>query len=154
MHEGSDGSTILKPCPRRETITIEEPQSFFPLLDALTDPELSPLAESRTDEEIYQNVRQYVLSLGYLSDPGELGLLDMTLALHSSVPRAEAAYEYYLGSHAERGIECGSWVDWYGQVVCDLDTLRALIGVETIEPSAEALANRCVYGTNCSRTPL
>ncbi|KIP02024.1 glycosyltransferase family 24 protein [Phlebiopsis gigantea 11061_1 CR5-6] len=128
-----------------ETIAIEEPQSFFPLLEAFTDPEFSPLAQSKTDEEIYRNARQYALSAGYLSEPGELASLDMTLALHSSVPRVEAAYEYYLGSHAERDITCESWVDWYGHAVCDLEMLRALVGAETIEPSVEAFANRLPF---------
>lgn len=128
----------------RETIAIEEPHSFFPLLDAFTHPQLSPHAQSKTDQETYKDAIDHALALGYLSEPGELAAFEMTLALHSSVPRVEAAYEYYLGSQVDRAAECGSWVDWYGHVVCDVETLRTLAGVETIDSSEDAPANRCV----------
>ena len=36
--------------------------------------------------------------------------------------------------YGRAGTECGSWVDWYGQVVCDVETLMHLAGVETINP--------------------
>lgn len=31
------------------------------------------------------------------------------------------------------GAKCGSWVDWYGEVVCDVEQLAHLAGPETID---------------------
>ncbi|GJF00041.1 glycosyltransferase family 24 protein [Phanerochaete sordida] len=122
-----------------ETIAIEEPGSFFPLIDRFTHPEWAPLAQDKPDEQLYLDALQNALSAGFLSEPGELAAMEATLALHSSIPRIEAAYNYYSDSQAGRGEDCGSWVDWYGQVVCDVEALRKLVRVETIE-AAEAAA--------------
>lgn len=82
----------------------------------------------------------------------------MTFALHAAVPRVEAAYSYYVDTHASRAGECESWVDWYGEVVCDAEELRKLVGVETIEAaeSEGVPGNRCVLSFNfvCRRTDL
>jgi len=61
------------------------------------------------------------------------------LALHSAVPKIEAFFRYYVGSGLEARVrargggagaegECASWVDWYGEVVCDLETLKKVVG--------------------------
>lgn len=133
--------TLISLC-LRETIAIEEPGSFFRLLDRFTHPEWSPLAESKTNQEIYQTAIKDALSSGFLSEPGELASMEMTFALHSAVPKIEAAYQYYAGSQAARGADCESWVDWYGEVVCDVETLQRLAGVETIESGADAPRDR------------
>lgn len=124
------------PTPCREAFHAEEPDSFFPFLDTLTNPEWFPLRGSPSKEEIYQFVVSTALSEGYLSDPGELASLEMSLALHSSLPKIEAAYQYYADVHNSR-VECdgGSWVDWYGEAVCDAETLRKLVEVELIDAS-------------------
>lgn len=60
----------------------------------------------------------------------------MNLALHAATPKIEAFYHHYGEHHGEsRGTECGSWVEWYGEVVCDIETLVHLAGTETIDPS-------------------
>lgn len=60
----------------------------------------------------------------------------MNLALHAATPKIEAFYHHYGEHHSEsRGTECGSWVEWYGEVVCDIETLVHLAGTETIDPS-------------------
>ena len=128
----------------RETIAIRDPQSFFHLLDSFTVPETPPLSQYKNAQNAYQKFIAYAQSLNYLSEPGELASFEMTLALHSSVPRIEAAYEYFLGHHASRNSECGSWVDWYGQVVCDVETLQRLADIETIEVSANITRDKCV----------
>jgi hypothetical protein len=126
-------------CSVRETIALEDPQAFFPLLDRLTHPEWSPILTSTNDEKTYRSVLETALSSGFLSASGELASLEMAFALHAAVPRVEAAYQYYLDTQASRAGECESWVDWYGKVVCDAKTLRELVEVETIE-GAEGLA--------------
>lgn len=65
----------------------------------------------------------------------------MNLAMHAATPKLEAFYNYYDGTQGELGAEskytkgkvCGSWVDWYGEVVCDVETLAHLAGVEAID---------------------
>lgn len=79
--------------------------------------------------------------------------MEATLSLHSSMPRLEAAYQYYSDNQAGRGADCGSWVDWYGEVVCTVETLQRLAGVETIEAGGMAAGNRFVaspFGLGCS----
>lgn len=63
-----------------------------------------------------------------------------SLALHASTPKIQAFYQYYVDhdlntrtAKVAQGVECGSWVDWYGQVVCDLETLVSLTGSEALD---------------------
>jgi UDP-glucose:glycoprotein glucosyltransferase len=122
-----------------ESVTLESPNAFFPLLDALTSPETVPSLKSMTPEAIRQSGLQIATSRGFLSEPGALAAVDMNLALHAATPRIEASYGYYvdrLGTQrqlAAQKEECGSWVDWYGEIVCDLETLARLAGLETLE---------------------
>lgn len=76
---------------------------------------------------------------GHLLDLGAMSSVDMNLALHAALPRVEAAYQFYLDRQAARSGGCESWVDWYGDVICDGAALRTTIETETIEAS-----NRCV----------
>lgn len=55
------------------------------------------------------------------------------LALHAVTPRLAASSEHYdrhiaslTDSDKLKNPECASWVDWYGQVVCDAETLLQL----------------------------
>ena len=127
----------------REAFDVEESDSFFPFLHALTNPEWFPPAPSSSAEELYKFVIGAALAEGYLSDPGELASLEMSLALHSSLPKLEAAYQYYADVHHTRN-ECNgqSWVDWYGQAVCDSASLRRLVEVELIDaPDSSVTSN-------------
>ena len=63
----------------------------------------------------------------------------MNVALHSALPAVEASYQYYLDREVGRvqilqgeGL-CESWVDWYGHVVCEGETLAQMIEAEEIE---------------------
>ena len=72
--------------------------------------------------------------------PGAYVAAEMHVALHSASPKLEAFYQYYNDHHAgkEDGGECGSWVDWYGQVVCDVKTLSRLVETEALDaPDAQ-----------------
>ncbi|KAF8905183.1 glycosyltransferase family 24 protein [Gymnopilus junonius] len=58
----------------------------------------------------------------------------MNLAIHAATPKLEAFYNYYVDHHSQStGTQCGSWVDWYGEVVCDVETLAQLTGKEAID---------------------
>lgn len=130
----------------RETIATElpsQPDAFFVLLNALTDPTLEPqhiVKPSDTSKQVYDLCLWTALQAGYLWETGTLAEVEMNVALHSALPRIEAAYQYYTDREekkvrevqSEEG-ECESWVDWYGKVVCDGETLVKLIGVEEIE---------------------
>ena len=107
---------------------------FFEFLDTLTNPELFPLPETSSIEDVYKFVVKTALKEGYLTDPGELASLEMSLALHTPLPKLEAAYQYYTDVHGSQ-TECHgeSWVDWYGQAVCDVATLKRLVDVELID---------------------
>ncbi|OSD04995.1 glycosyltransferase family 24 protein [Trametes coccinea BRFM310] len=124
-----------------EAVSIEEPDAFFPLVDAVTDPEVFPLAQDRsTAKHVHKHVFDTALSLGYLADPGAYVSAEMHVALHSPSPKLEAFYQYYDDHNAARVDNratgtCGSWVDWYGTVVCNVETLARLVEIELIDSS-------------------
>jgi UDP-glucose:glycoprotein glucosyltransferase len=122
------------------------PDAFFPALDALTDP--ARLAESRpsTDEAVYQWAVATVLKAGLLS---ESGFLEAQLALHAAVPKIEAFYQQRGSVSGLPGSEeCRSWVEWYGDIICDLDTLAHRIGHATIGADNSTETARCVIPTH------
>ena len=132
-------SLTLLDIGRRETIAIEEPEAFFPLLDSLTNPETQPDPAPTSAEAAHKYVFDTALAAGYLAGPGAYGSAESNLALHAATPKIEAFYQYYTDRHAARrdvveNAQCGSWVDWYGEVVCDAETLTRLAGVDTIDP--------------------
>ncbi|KAI0367405.1 glycosyltransferase family 24 protein [Pilatotrama ljubarskyi] len=137
-------STLLESI---EAVTIEEPDAFFPLLHAVTDPDVFPLPSERsTPAAIHRHVLETALALELLAEPGAYASAEMHVALHSASPKLEAFFQYYNDHHqtqGERAAECDSWVDWYGQVVCDVDTLAHLVRTEAID-SPEAAANHTV----------
>lgn len=123
-----------------ETISIEEPDAFFPLLDVLTNPDAFPGNEGLSHEALEQRALQTALSAGYLSKPGSLEAVRAQLGLHSANPKIVAFYQHYSDIAAAQKISedaerCGSWVDWYGGVICDVDELIHLTGTETLDPA-------------------
>lgn len=36
---------------------------------------------------------------------------------------------------SEETERCGSWVDWYGGIICDVDELIHLTGTEALDPA-------------------
>jgi UDP-glucose:glycoprotein glucosyltransferase len=128
----------LKELPDSESAALENSDVFFPLVDTLTNPAILPSPRPTTPEAIHA----FALSVveGYLFDQGSLASLTASLALHVSTPKIEAFFQYYLDHNldtrrvaAAQGAECGSWVDWYGEVVCDVETLVRLAGTETVD---------------------
>ncbi len=72
----------------------------------------------------------------------------MHVALHSASPKLEAFYQYYNDHHATRRGDpevCGSWVDWYGEVVCDGKTLARLVETESLDAPEGARDNTYVH---------
>ncbi|KAH9848797.1 glycosyltransferase family 24 protein [Lenzites betulinus] len=126
-----------------EAVTIEEPNAFFPLLHAVTNPDVFPLQSGHSSAAaVHGHVLETALALDHLAAPGAYVSAEMHVALHSASPKLEAFYQYYSDHHAKRaGSEdsCGSWVDWYGQVVCDAQTLAHLLQTAAID-SPEAAA--------------
>ncbi|KAF4586958.1 hypothetical protein EYR40_010976 [Pleurotus pulmonarius] len=134
------------PWSSSETVALHTPSSFFPLLDALTDPDTLTNAPSLSPEALYQASIEVASENGLITDAGAFVAVEMNLALHAATPKIEAFYHHYANMQSkgtlkppgeEAGVpqSCGSWVDWYGQVVCDVETLTHLAGVETIDPS-------------------
>jgi len=119
---------------------MEEPDAFFPLLDVLTNPNAFLGKEELSQEAQQQRALQTALSVGYLSKPGALEVVQAFLGLHSATPKIVAFYQHYLerarildaSNETER---CGSWVDWYGAVICEADELIRLTDSETLDPA-------------------
>ena len=141
---------------RRESVAIEEPSSFFHLLDGITDPSVFPLSKDKsTPKHAHKHVFDIALAMDHLAAPGAYVAAEMHVALHSASPKLEAFYQYYNDHHASRkrafgkwGEECESWVDWYGSIVCDAKTLARLVEMETLDP-AEGDSNAYVHPHIC-----
>lgn len=126
----------------REAVSIEDPDAFFPLLHAVTDASVFPLPSERSSPaHAHQHVLETALALDYLAEPGAYVSAEMHVALHSASPKLEAFYQYYADHHATRTegrTSCGSWVDWYGEVVCDAETLAHLVQTASIDAPGAA----------------
>ncbi|KAJ7032380.1 UDP-glucose:glycoprotein glucosyltransferase-domain-containing protein [Mycena alexandri] len=125
-----------------ETVSLENPDAFFPFVDRVTDPDTLPSSQPLTNEAVHHFALQVAVSSGFLSEPGAIAAVEMSLGLHAATPKIEAFYHHYL-THTEDP-KCGSWVDWYGEVVCDVDKLAQLAGIETIDPANSSLADHSV----------
>jgi UDP-glucose:glycoprotein glucosyltransferase len=56
----------------------------------------------------------------------KLSTFNLALALHTAVPRIEAAYSWYGSNVDERGLGvegCSSWVEWRGKGYCESEGL-------------------------------
>ncbi|KAK7462762.1 killer toxin resistant protein [Stygiomarasmius scandens] len=116
-----------------ETVALENPNAFFPLIDRVTDPEALLLSQKLAPEALHQSALQIAVSNGLLSEPGALASVEMNLALHAATPKIEAFYHHYTQVTAEHAPDCGSWVMWYGMRICDVETLVQLAGTDTID---------------------
>ncbi|KAH6906727.1 hypothetical protein BKA70DRAFT_1372357 [Coprinopsis sp. MPI-PUGE-AT-0042] len=102
---------------------------------AIDNPEILPSTDLAPDA-LHQAALKVAQDYGLLSQPGSLGNVEMHLALHSATPKIEAFYSYYA-NYVNKTVECGSWVDWYGEIVCDVENLKRLAGTETIGAGEE-----------------
>lgn len=121
---------------------MENPDGFFKYLDQLTHPDIIALQKLQTPEATHLFGLDVAMSSGALQEPGSLAAVEMNLALHAATPRIEAFYHHYNALHnASKGSKCGSWVDWYGEVVCDVEKLKKLAGTETIDSAEKTFAS-------------
>jgi UDP-glucose:glycoprotein glucosyltransferase len=130
-----------------ETVAIDQPTHFFPLVDILTSPDEfpSPLAKL-SSEAIHQASLEIAWKQGYLADDSALRAFELALALHVSSPKLEAFYQYYEDRNLDRSPppagylveECASWVDWYGSRLCSSDDLRGVLSREGLEAGGNA----------------
>jgi UDP-glucose:glycoprotein glucosyltransferase len=118
-----------------ESVALDNSDAFFPLLDTLTNPASTPSLHELAPEAVHQAALSMAVSSGYLNEPGSLAAVQASLALHAATPKIEAFYQHY----GDRSVECGSWVDWYGEVICDVERLAHVAGVETLDSSNETL---------------
>lgn len=120
----------------RESVALSNPDGFFPLLDKLTDPKAHIFSQSLAPEALYQAGISSAVATGIIQDANDAVEVEMNLALHAATPKLEAFYQHYEENHnSSKGTSCGSWVDWYGEVVCDIESLVRLVGHETIDSS-------------------
>lgn len=99
-----------------------------------------PGKEEISHEALEQRALQTALSAGYLSKPGSLEAVQAQLGLHSATPKIVAFYQHYLDMAGAQNLSeeterCGSWVDWHGGVICDVDELIHLTGTEASDPA-------------------
>ncbi len=120
----------------RETVSNENPDAFFPFVDSLIHSETLVVLDKLTPEAAHQYALEIATAKGFISGTDVLSAVEMNLALHSATPKIEAFYHHYL-NHASRAnsLDCGSWVDWYGTAICDVETLTQLVGTESIDSS-------------------
>lgn len=90
---------------------------------------------------------------GLLEQHGSREMIEMNLAMHAATPKIEAFYNWYdTRYNASEGRKCGSWVDWYGDVVCDVESLARLAGVETIDSNTKSGCVLRVFIVSCLTT--
>jgi len=112
-----------------ETVAVEDAPTLFPLLSHFPLPE-----RPRTQRDAYETI--FNLASEYL-DVSALASARARLALHAATPRLAAFAEHYdlrvSDPTASWGEDCASWVDWYGQIVCDTDRLLRLANAAPAE---------------------
>ncbi|KAJ3833052.1 UDP-glucose:glycoprotein glucosyltransferase-domain-containing protein [Lentinula raphanica] len=126
-----------------ESVALDNPAAFFPLLDRVTDPEVVTITPDETPEAVYSSSLQVATDMGLFSEPGSLAFIEMNLALHAATPKIQAFYHHYTESVGATAYHegCGSWVDWYGTVVCDVESLAQLAGLDTIDSTENHSSN-------------
>ncbi|KAI0042052.1 glycosyltransferase family 24 protein [Auriscalpium vulgare] len=127
-----------------ETLALDDPGAFFPLLDDLTDPKNLPGAW--TPEMLREEAFHSATAKQYLSNPGSHQIQHLELGLHSTTPKIEAFYQYYRDTAEVRAAardaeSCGSWVDWYGELVCDPQRLEEVVNGEAPDAIEESTSN-------------
>ncbi|KAF9239780.1 glycosyltransferase family 24 protein [Melanogaster broomeanus] len=112
-----------------ETVAMEHSSVLFPLLSTFSLPE-KPLTPQDAHNAVFELASARM-------DWSALASARARLALHAASPRLAASADYYdkhianlTDSYKLHSPECTSWVDWYGQVVCDADMLLELANTD------------------------
>ncbi|KAH7098875.1 UDP-glucose:glycoprotein glucosyltransferase-domain-containing protein [Auriculariales sp. MPI-PUGE-AT-0066] len=133
-----------------ESAALERPEDYFNILDLLTSNEALATSTQLSDQAIYSSSLELLASHGLLDAPGTRESLELALALHATTPKIEAFYQFFADAHATMVAQpdCESFVDWYGEHICDAASLRRRIDVDTldstqnIEPKDGPIYNR------------
>ncbi|KAH6562975.1 hypothetical protein BASA60_010892 [Batrachochytrium salamandrivorans] len=101
-----------------------------------------------TTKDAIQGVDSFVETPGpkilqFLSSPASLGLAKLSLAIHSTAPRIQAHYRFYmqtvvpLQKKTRFDPSCPVWANWAGRQICSVDEIRQLLSLP-IKPSTSA----------------
>lgn len=121
-------------------MALEYPDSFFATFDLLTSPDFR-LSKSATEAQTYENAIATLVAHGYTSEPGAQASLELSVSLHAATPKIEAFYQYYTDVHGLSSDDaCLSWVDWYGEKICDAGTLKSRLSELTADTEYELLS--------------
>ncbi|KAJ3853515.1 hypothetical protein EV368DRAFT_64055 [Lentinula lateritia] len=139
-------------CLSSESITSENSKAFFPFLDCVTDLDVVIITPNKAPKAIYSSSLDVTKNMGLFSKSGALAVVEMSLAFHAAMPKIEAFYHHYMETVKQSAChkECGSWVDWYGSVVCDVELLAQLAGPGTIDLMKNYSINSVVEVTTIS----
>jgi UDP-glucose:glycoprotein glucosyltransferase len=103
-----------------ETVHDENQTAYLPFLRHLNSARNQETTSKQTLETAINIINTHQLL-------PELSTFHLALALHTTVPRIEAAYSWYSSNVDETrlGVEdCTTWVEWNGKGYCDFDSLR------------------------------
>lgn len=129
-----------------ETAALDQPQSFFPLVDLLTSPDTFPEPLGKlSPEAIHQAALALFQHHGFFTHD-TLKQFELALSLHVSAPKLEAFYQFYNDRNLENirlpngyisdGDGCGSWIDWYGSRLCSSEDLHAVLSREALDAAS------------------
>ncbi|KAG0139347.1 hypothetical protein CROQUDRAFT_666643 [Cronartium quercuum f. sp. fusiforme G11] len=117
-----------------ESVAIEKPATFFPLLTAISLSYTKGRPELGTHRELYEETLKQINSSGLLSDHGDIESLEMSIALKEASPKIEAFRTWYdtldsqnIKSTQPDSTKCESWADFHGLYFCDASQLRAYL---------------------------
>ena len=111
-----------------ETVALENSANFFPAFDLLTSPQSGIVpSPSRSQKEVYDLAIETLEGNAFFTEPNSKATLELSLSLHVAAPKIEAFHQFYMdqfdsGNDTDRQ---RSWVDWYGERLRDVDTLKA-----------------------------
>lgn len=121
-----------------EAVHTEDAAAFHPfLIELTTNGAYHTALADGSAKDVYEAAQRTLDSLGLLKDEGARQNWQMSLALHSESAKVAAVFQLAETSGSEErwasrvGLEgdemrskCGSWVDWYGDVVCTAEELE------------------------------
>lgn len=102
-----------------ETVHDENRTAYLPLLRLLNSARTKGMTSEQTLSTAVQLISEHQLL-------PELSTFHLALALHTAIPRIEAAYSWYESNVDESKLSvkgCSSWVEWRGEGFCESESL-------------------------------
>jgi len=127
------GRLIITKALCRESAALDN--DYFAVLDLLTSDEALSASIPLADQATYESSLELLQSHGLLDAPGSRDALELALALHTTAPKIEAFYQFYADAKANAvpDPDCASFVDWYGERICDAKSLKRRLDVDRID---------------------